>query len=300
MRSVIYSEKTIILVAGFLVAFSTLGRSQVNNADSATKKIISKSGEYSVMREERGTVSSSVKYPKMTKIDVLRDKTGKTLWEKYLPGEAEEVQEINGKPNVVVKIYSSKRRVKFDEKGNVVRLGDKFPKQLKIKNEYSSWSDESNPLQIIDNKTGQVLKELPLEGISFDCISEDGQNFVTFESTFTYTKEAFKKAKELEGHEFRQQDAEKWEFYLTLYNVEGKVVWKKRFQPLEKNNEALTYVGPRLDSFEGTGKDLQIVLWDAKLTKDSGVYLRKFNRRGEEIGKIFLRKNIGETFNEKH
>jgi len=290
-----YFRETVQLGVMFLCVCTLPGWSEVHNAGSVIKETVSKNGEYSVVRERVVVAPNAGKRSKIRNIDILKDKAGNTLWEKTLPGEVEEVQIVDGKPNVIVNVYSLNRSVRFDEKGNVIRLGDKFPKQLKIKDEFSGWSGARNPLQIIENKTGKVLKELPYEDMNLNHISEDGQFFVVLESTLVYKQEtldyiakiqkyieensdAIKQGKISEpSYDYSEKDVEKREYYLALYDVNNMPVWKKLVLPL---GPLTTPCCPVIETISGS---IYVFLHEEKPDNINERLKRKFNDKGIEI-----------------
>jgi len=290
-----HNKVQFILFSAFLATWVVPCWAQLLDEGSVIKKVDSANLEYSIARERRSVKSRSGNTSKKGSIDILRDKNGKILWQKPLPGEIEGIEVVEGRPSVVVKVYSSNRKVRFDQSGKVTRVGDKFPRQITLKNEFSGRSGPQNPVQIVDNATGKVLWELASADVALDCISEDGQYFVLFDSTFTYKKEtlervaqihkfiadnaeAIKQGKVAEpSYEFSDKDIEKREHLLTLYDVNHKVVWKKAIKQLGQ------HTAPCCPVIETKNNEIFIFLYEQNPKDMNKRVRRKFNVKGDEI-----------------
>lgn len=286
-----------ILSLAFLAMWFVPCWAQLPEEDPLIRKVDSVNLEYSVIRERRMSKSRPGKAAKKGSIDILKDRSGKTLWEKHLPGEIEGVELVNGKPNVIVKIYGSNRRVRFDGQGNVLRQGDKFPLQIKLKDEFSGWTGARNPLQVVDNKTAKVLWELTEEDVPLDCISEDGQYFVVFKPIITYKKETSERVSQVQkfirdneeaikqgkiaepSYDYSEKDVEKSEYFLSLYNVNHEILWRKQIKQLEQ------FTAPCCPVIESKNNETYIILTEQDPKDVNKRVRRKFNLIGEEVTK---------------
>ena len=255
----------------------------MKSTDTTVKKIVSKNKKYILLKEVKA-VSFYRGQPFGFKATyILKNSKGIVLWERQgFMGEPEEIIELdNGKAEVIFKY--DQRKIRINTTGKIIRPGDKYDKQLVFKNEF----DTSRPeIQTIDNKTGKIIKEFSYENVD---ISDDGQYFVIFESTFTYKKETLEAVAKIDkfieenaatikrgetpepSYEFSEQDIEKRELYLSLHDVNSKLIWKKKINLIGEL--------PCCPTIEKSNGDRYIYLHQQDLD-----IKRKFDNKGIEIG----------------
>ena len=76
---------------------------------------------------------------------------------------------------------------------------------------------------------------------------------------------------------------------MILFDVDANILWRKEIEPLEKNKEALFYIGPGGASIQGQGETAKILLHDSRLNENVS-YVRYFDLKGNESGQSTIPK----------